>query len=330
MIIEFKLKPGKIIPATYDPVFKALLTADECREYLADLIHLVTKIPKDEIMENMEIKNSEHMKSHIREKGKVSDLIVDVDNNRINLECNMEYYDGLFSKNNAYQHKLAAEQLLVGENWVDEKKIIQINFDMFTKFDERTIIKFMIMDEERHIVETKNFEKYHVNLDLIRKLYYNDNKKLSNEQKRLLLLAVDDKKDIEKIVKGDDTMEKAKNKLVGLSEDTELVGMYEKELMEKKIRNTMIRSAEIDAEKRGLARGMEKGLERGIKEGLAQGIEKGIEQGIEKGIEQGIERSKKNIVMNMIKKNMDIDTIAEITELSRENIESYISSSKDN
>jgi len=125
-------------------------------------------------------------------------------------------------------------------------------------------------------------------------------------------------------------MEKAKNKLVGLSEDTELVGMYEKELMEKKIRNTMIRSAEIDAEKRGLARGMEKGLERGIKEGLAQGIEKGIEQGIEKGIEQGIERSKKNIVMNMIKKNMDIDTIAEITELSRENIESYISSSKDN
>ena len=217
---EYKLKPGKIIPASYDPVFKALLTADECREYLADLIHIVTKIPKEIIMKDMEIKNSEYMKTHVREKGKVSDLIVDVENNRINLECNMEYYEGLFSKNNAYQHKLAAEQLLVGENWVDQKKIIQINFDFFTKFDERMIIKFMIMDEERHIIETEKFEKYHVNLDLIRKLYYNKHEKLNKEQKRLLLLAVDDKKEIEKIAWGDDTMEKAKEKLVGLSEDT--------------------------------------------------------------------------------------------------------------
>ena len=64
-------------------------------------------------MNDMEIKNSKHMKSHVREKRKVSDLIVDVEDNRINLECNMEYYDGLFSKNNEYQHKLAAEQLLV-------------------------------------------------------------------------------------------------------------------------------------------------------------------------------------------------------------------------
>jgi len=105
-------------------------------------------------------------------------------------------------------------------------------------------------------------EKYHVNLDLIHKLYYLEDKKLSKEQKRLLLLAVDDKKDIEKIVKGDDTMEKAKNKLAGLSEDTELVGMYEKELMERKIRNTMIRSVEIQAEKKGMERDMKKGMKK--------------------------------------------------------------------
>ena len=95
------------------------------------------------------------MKDNIREKRKTSDLIVDVENNRINLECNLDYYEGLFSKNNAYQHKLAAEQFLVGSDYIEEKKIIQINFDMFTRFDERKIIKFLIMDPERQIVETE-------------------------------------------------------------------------------------------------------------------------------------------------------------------------------
>ena len=191
---EVKLEEGKIIPATFDPVFKALLTSEECREYLAELINIVTKIPKDEIMNNLVIKNSEHMKSNIREKRKTSDLIVDVSNNRINLECNLDYYEGLFSKNNAYQHKLAAEQFIVGQDYIDEKKIIQINFDMFTKFDEREIIKFVIMDPERHIVETEKYEKYHVNLDLIYKIYYNENKKWSKDQKKLFLLTVDNKK----------------------------------------------------------------------------------------------------------------------------------------
>ncbi len=281
---EFKLKPGNVIPASYDPVFKALLTAEECREYLADLIHIVTKIPKAVIMKDMEIKNSEHMKSHVKEKGKVSDLIVDVENNRINLECNREYYDGLFSKNNAYQHKLAAEQLLAGENWVDEKKIIQINFDYFSRFDERTIIKFMIMDVERNLIETENYEKYHVNLDLILGMYYNKNDKLSKEEKKLLLLALNTKKEIEEIVKGDDVMEKAGKKLTELSEDEELIGMYDKELMETKIRNTMIRSAEIHAE--------------------------------EKGIKQGIEQNQKQVVINMLNNNYSYSQIREITGLS--------------
>ena len=288
----FKLEEGKIIPASYDPVFKALLTAEECREYLADIIHMITKIPKDIIMNNMEIKNNKHMKSNVKEKGKVSDLIIDIEKNRINLECNKEYYEGLFEKNNAYQHKLAAVQLLIGENWIDEKKIIQINFDFFTKFDDRTIIKFMIIDVERNLVETPNFEKYHVNLDLIRKLYYNKEKKLSKGERKLLLLTEDDKKEIEKIVKGDNTMEKAKNKLVELSEDEELVGMYDKELMDRKIRNTMLRSAEITGEK--------------------------------KGIEKGTLETQKQVVINMYNKNIDIKTICEVTGLSKKNVDKYI------
>ena len=286
---EVKLEEDKIIPATYDPVFKALLTSEECREYLADLINIVTKIPKESIINNLIIRNSEHMKGNIKEKRKTSDLIVDVENNRINLECNLDYYEGLFSKNNAYQHKLAAEQFLVGKDYIEEKKIIQINFDMFTRFDEREIIKFVIMDPERQIVETEKYEKYHVNLDLIYKLYYNEHKELSNEGKKLLLLTVDNKKTLENIVKGDRVMEKAKNKLVDLSEDSELIGMYDKEIVDRKVRNTMIKSAQMEGKKLGM----------------------------EEGINEGINR----VVINMLKENIAIDLIQKYSGLETDVIE---------
>ena len=277
------MKKDKVIPATFDPVFKALLTSEECREYLADLIHIVTKIPKKDIVDNIVIKNSEHMNNNANEKRKISDLIVDVLNNRINLEMNKEYYEGLFSKNNAYQHKIAAEQFLSGESYIEEKKIIQINFDMFTKFDDRKIIKFMIMDTERHIIEDPNYEKYHVNLDLINKLYYNEDE-LSKEDRELLLLTMEDVRDIEDIVRDDDTMKKAKEKLVDLSEDTELVGMYDKEIVDRKVNNTKLISAKNE------------------------------------GIKEGIDKTKKEMVINMLKENIDIKTISKVTGMSENEI----------
>ncbi len=331
------IKKGEIIPAVYDPVFKALLTSEECRDYLADLINIVTKIPKEVIKDNVIIRNSEHMNRKAREKKKTSDLIVDVLNNRINLEMNKDYYEGLFSKNNAYQQKIAAEQFISGEDYIEEKKIIQINFDMFTKFDERVIIKFKIMDEERKLVENENYEKYHVNLDKVKRIYYNEKKELTKEEKALLLLTMKDIKEIEKIVEGDDTMEKAKEKLVDLSEDEELVGMYDREIVERKVRNTMIKSAvnsavksaKIKAEKKGLQKGLQKGIQKGIQKGLKEGIQQGLKEGIEQGVQQGLKegehQAKREMIKNMINNNIDLQTISLVSGLSEQQIEKLIS-----
>ena len=59
---------------------------------------------------------------------------------------------------------------------------------------------------------------------------------------------------------------------------------------------------------------------RGIEQGKAEGIERGIEQGIERGIEQGIERGKKELIMNMLKNEMEISFISKITDFSEEEI----------
>ena len=41
-----------------------------------------------------------------------------------------------------------------------------------------------------------------------------------------------------------------------------------------------------------------------------------IKEGIERGIEQGIEKNKRDIVINMFKKNFDLNMISDITKLS--------------
>ena len=142
-------KEGEVIPASFDEVFKEVMRS--CPNYLADLLNQILGLNKEVILENMVIQNIEHRISHLTEKRKRSDFLVEVQDHFINLEMNMEYYKGLYEKNEAYMRRLGSEMIGINEDY-DVKKIIQINFDCFEPFDERVIVKFQIMDVERHIV----------------------------------------------------------------------------------------------------------------------------------------------------------------------------------
>src|SRR5699024_10532822 len=104
------------------------------------------------------------------------------------------------------------------------------NFDCFTYFDERIVVKFQIVDQERGKIESENYEKYHVSLANVRKKYYNEGiEKLTRFEKCLLLLTMERKEEIEKISEGDDTLKEAKERLEEMSRDEELIGVYDGE-----------------------------------------------------------------------------------------------------
>ncbi|NEP15212.1 MAG: hypothetical protein F6K14_34595, partial [Symploca sp. SIO2C1] len=75
----------------------------------------------------------------------------------------------------------------------------------------------------------------------------------------------------------------------------------------------------------GRLEGIEEGIKQGIEQGKQQGIEEGIKQGIEEGKQQGIEQGKQqekvNVARTFKQKGIDIETIAEATGLTREEIE---------
>ena len=53
-----------------------------------------------------------------------------------------------------------------------------------------------------------------------------------------------------------------------------------------------------------------------IEQGIERGIEQGIEQGVEQGIEQGRQETQAAIALNLIRKSLPLETIAEVTGLT--------------
>ena len=293
------LDQGMVVSPLYDIVFKSVLQAPRCRDYLIDLIHIITHISKEEMKKNLRIENSEHLVSHTNEKRKVSDMIVSIENNIINLEMNQEYYEGLLKKNEDYLFKLASESIHVGESYDSQKKVIQINFDHFWKYDHRTIINFRMRDDTGHYQEIPGepiVESYHENLAKIENKYYNK-EEMTREEKLLLLLAMDQLESIEEISKGDYVMEEVKKKLVDLTEDANFIGLYDKEEADRRELYDRTRYAE------------------------KLGREKGLKEGHESGLKEGQKSEQLKIAKKMKDKGQSLEFIQEMTGLSMEEIE---------
>ena len=63
------------------------------------------------------------------------------------------------------------------------------------------------------------------------------------------------------------------------------------------------------------------GYDKGLKEGIQQGLQQGIEKGIQQGLEKGIEQNKKDILEKLLKTDLSIEQIMEITRFTAEEIE---------
>ena len=149
------------------------------------------------------------------------------------------------------------------------------------------------MEEVHHQIESGDITKVHINLAYIKKLDYNNIETCGNKLiKGLYFLTCNDDKKLDKLYEGDNLM---------------------KEIIEeaKKIAGTM----ELD-------------LYATDEELIKMDQEYYFEKGVQEGIQEGIIQNKKEMVINMCKKNFDINTISQIVDLSNEEIESIINSLK--
>lgn len=267
----------KIIPMTNDRVFKSVLSSIEARDYLIDIISGITGLPKANLKKDMTFVDSEHRISSKNESKKISDLVVEVKDNVINLEMNNTYYKKLVDRNFEYIAKLKSN--LIGESYNKIRKVIQINFDNFNRYnDDRVVIKFEMRDE-KGIKEGVSLESYHVILPNVKEKYYNENNKDDLIGKLVIFVAERDE-ELQKLIDKHIELRPVGKKLVEISREEEARGIYDLEEHERRVRNSLIEDALEDGWNRGKKEGKEEGRIEGMKENKLSVAKKLSEEGI--------------------------------------------------
>ena len=76
-------------------------------------------------------------------------------------------------------------------------------------------------------------------------------------------------------------------------------------------------------------KGRIEGRKEGIQQGVQQGIQQGMQQGIQQGVQQGIQQGMETVALNMLKRDFDISSVAEVTGLSEREIRRIIKNRDD-
>ena len=294
------IRNGEVLPATQDVVFKNLIM--ESPKYLVIILEHFLGIDREIIIKNMHLENTELPVSNAKEKKKVTDIIVRVERNVVNLEMNASYYKGLINKNIDYILKGKTEANFSGESYNDSYIGIQINFDLDWQYDDRDIIKFVLMDPEGGIVLSENLVIYNINLLKFQEKYYN-NDELSEFERAITLLTLRKRKDIEKISEGVEGLMEAKEEIKKLSDNLGIIGVYDyekqkewewKQKAKEYIKDDLVK---LEEGKKSLEEG-QKSLEE--KQKSLEEKQKSLEEG-KKSLEEGkksLEEGKKSLEEN--------------------------------
>ena len=209
------------------------------------------------------------------------------------LEINSQNKDYLHARSTAYICNIYQSNASVGDTYNEDTDIIQVNltWGLGRNNDEMKIYKIM---NEKGELYVKNFIIYEINMDYYDKIWYSKNEEEIKKNQYMIMLDLD-KKELKNMPK-DKIVDKYITNVTIVNDDPEFQKYMSEEEDKRKIQNSLLSEAK--------------------EEGISQGYTSGINDGISKG------ENKKSIEIakNMLKKNMSIEDISDITGLSIEEI----------
>ncbi len=222
----------------------------------------------------------------------------DQDKNRFIIEMQLSHEKGFDRRALYYAAKAYCSQAHAGGSYADLKEIIFLAIADFVIFPNKAAYKsdHVILDKETSENDLKDFSftflelpKFNKNINnletIIEKwVYFFKHGETTSED------------DVERIIEGDDIIERAYEELNRFSWNEEELLTYDQS---EKYYNSYIATIENKYE---------------------EGIEKGLKKGREEGKQEGIEESKLIIAKNMLKTGINEKTINQVTGLSFEQI----------
>ena len=266
-----------------DIVFKNALCVEEHKGLLKWLLESCLDIKID----NLILKDKELSKKTKYSKGRVVDLLIESDNKMFNVEINNRPHDYNNDRNLGYLANLYGKSIDKSNDYKKINSCIQLNITSGKK-DIELKSKYLLVDtlNESKNIWTDNFIIYEINVDLLKKLYYNKDIKSINKYKPVIMLTLN-KEELEEFSLGDERIMEYKDKVNELNSDDDFVTFISREEDQEKTENAL----------------------RTIIS--------------EKNEELKTQKTKLNIehARKMKEKNIDLNTISEITGLSIKEIE---------
>lgn len=287
---EYRQK-GLIFPMTDDYVFKTIIQDEELKDYTSLLINEVTNrnIKADDII----FVNTEEIKENISDKLNIHDVLIDVNKNKISLEMNNTLDYELRQRNKYHYHSGIYKIINLSYNLGEEKYFEQLNFNnVDTTGTLISKYKMINVDTGSEDIDEKNYVKYKINIAKLYNKYYNGFRDFTRFEKAILIMTINNKKELREISKGDEILMKVVKKLEELSEDPNSENYWD---------------SYFDTEK-------------AMEFGRKQDIEAARKDGYSEGQEVGAKEKAKETARNLLKKNIDINIISEATGLSIEEI----------
>ena len=272
-----------------DRTFKEVFLKPDNSDLLKALLEFILKIKIDKL----EIKKTELLSGNVNIKDKRVDAIVHTGNKKIEIEINSQNKDYLHTRSTAYICNIYQSNASVGDTYNEDTDIIQVNLTWGLGRNNEEMKIYKIMNEKGELY-VKNFIIYEINMDYYDKIWYSKNEEEIKKNQYMIMLDLD-KKELKNMPK-DKIVDKYITNVTIVNDDPEFQKYMSEEEDKRKIQNSLLSEAK--------------------EEGISQGYTSGINDGISKG------ENKKSIKIakNMLKKNMSIEDISDITGLSIEEI----------
>ena len=258
---------GYKIPIVSDSMFKTMINNESRMEYICYLIASIFNEDYNEVLKNTKFIKNNIDKYKNEESNKTVDLLCKIKGKILNVEVNNNTSKSSLERNLGYMFSLYSANMKRGHKY-NFNEVIQININNFRFRGRKDVLEECYITNINHIPKDINdFQIYsnkiriiNIYLPNIRKKDYN---KLKLYEKLLLIFNENDNQLLKDLSKGDEIMEKYVKESKEASEQDEVIGMYDKELHDEKLR-----LAEIDEYR-------EKGKQEKAKETALKMLQKG-------------------------------------------------------
>ena len=304
--------PGEIIkkknfqlPFIEDRAFKHLCKLDS--NIIINLLTITSKYANI-TLEQLDFTDTTLPNLKFNDKKMTMDTLFKFANNTyVNIEVNTSLNKGTLIKNIQYIYRLILSQERIGEE-LNSVNVIQVNIDLYSrKFMGGIINVYNLKNNLNGGIHLEAFTIIHIGLDKLFENPYNED--IDDWTRRFLNMLVSiDVKYTEELAGDYEDLKEVAKIMKEYSEDTSNLIYYNKKAMEESMRKTDLKFAK------------EEGISEGYTEGHAEGFNEGHTKGITEGINQGKIKKSKEIVKEMLKNNIKVDTIVKCTKLSKEEI----------